>query len=220
MLELWRLLADRVFVADSTGDLFNPYARVDPELDQPGADRIRQENLKRYVESYPSAPPVLVVGEAPGPRGCRFSGVPFTNEAQLLSGALPFSGKQSSNRPEPYSAYSSNFLWPEMLPYFPRFLLWNAVPLHPHMPGRPLSIRTPRRREVKEWSTLLRQMVDILDPRLVVALGRKAEVALGMVGVDCVYLRHPSQGGLKEFREGVHRLLRQSESSTGRHPSE
>lgn len=205
--ELWRLLEDRVFPVPSTEILFNPYSTVDPDLDRPGADTIRRSNLLAYLGSFDRVPPVLIVGEAPGPRGCRFSGVPFTNEAQLLSGTHPFSGRQSSNRPAPYGAYSSNALWDALGRYYPRFLLWNSVPFHPHRPGEALSIRTPRGTEVREWSGLLGEMVGLLQPELIVALGRKAQEAMRQVGVGCIYLRHPSMGGLRAFRDGVVKLL-------------
>jgi uracil-DNA glycosylase len=99
-----------------------------------------------------------------------------------------------------------------LLPYHPRFLLWNAVPLHPHRPERKLSIRTPRASEIAAVSPLLGEMYRLIEPERVVALGRKAEIALGQAGVPCTYVRHPSQRGLPRFREGMEQILREMEA--------
>src|SRR4051812_35512122 len=97
--EIWNTLQRHLFPISSclAARLFNPYHTVEPGLDRPAADSIRRENLKRYVECFVRPPRYLLVGEAPGWRGCRFSGVPFTSEAQLVEGTLPFAGRQSSN---------------------------------------------------------------------------------------------------------------------------
>jgi hypothetical protein len=42
--------------------------------------------------------------------------------------------------------------------------------------------------------------VKIIDPKRIVAIGRKAKVALKYIGVPGVcYVRHPSRGGSKQF---------------------
>src|SRR5690606_10917057 len=111
------------------------------------APAIRRDNLRSYLAAYESMPDILLVCEAPGPWGCRFSGVPITSESQLLDPAFPVHGRKSSTAAEPYSEYSANIHWRVLAPYFPRFLTWNTVPLHPHRED-PLSIRTPTNREI------------------------------------------------------------------------
>ena len=44
--------------------------------------RLRRQRLRDYLESRIDAP-LLLVGEAPGYRGARVSGLPFTSERQL-----------------------------------------------------------------------------------------------------------------------------------------
>jgi hypothetical protein len=81
------------------------------------------------------------------------------------------------------------------------------VPLHPHDPDEPLSIRTPRRTEVREWQSLLTGLLDTLDPDRIVGVGRKAERALDEAGADPTYVRHPSQGGAKKFEAGMTEIV-------------
>ena len=213
----WRTRLTDLYRADLydgvAGDrMFNPYrdtdahdsARLGAEADAPAQ---RRANLEAAMEAVGERPEVLVVAEAPGPWGCRFSGVPFTNERQLLDPAFPVTGVPTSERfaatGEPINEYSGTIYWDTMLPHWGRFWTWNAVPLHPHKAGEPLTIRTPGVREVRRWHGVLARTVEILQPRAVVAVGRKAEGALEAVGAEPVYIRHPSQGGATLFRDGM-----------------
>ncbi|MEM1117805.1 MAG: uracil-DNA glycosylase [Bacteroidota bacterium] len=204
---LWRLFEADLFDAPSTDRLFNPYRDAHPAHDGPEAAALRRANLRAALDATPGRPEMLVVAEAPGPWGCRFSGVPFTNERQLLDPAFPLGGTPTSAQfaasGEPVTEYSGSIYWAAMLPHWGRFWTWNTVPLHPHRPGEPLTIRTPGVREARAWHGLLRGVVDALDPEAVVAVGRKAEAALAAVGAEAVYVRHPSQGGATAFREGI-----------------
>ena len=157
-------------------------------------------------------PRFLIAGEAPGPWGARFSGVPFTSERQLASGMLPFGGRKTSLHEPPYSENSGTVVWGALLPLYPDFFLWNALPLHPHRRGEPLSIRTPRAGELRSFSPLLGEALDILFPSgpvpgQVIALGRKAEYALKLIGAPCLYVRHPAQSGAARFRAEIGRIL-------------
>ncbi len=205
LLDLYRR---DLFDAEAGDRLFNPYRDTDAH-DAPGAPATRRANVGAALDAVArhGTPEVLVVAEAPGPWGCRFSGVPFTNERQLLDPAFPVDGAPSSARfagsGEPMREMSGGIYWGAMLPHWGRFWTWNAVPLHPHKAGEPLTIRTPGVREVRRWHGLLAETVEVLAPAAVVAVGRKAEGALQAVGADPVYVRHPSQGGATLFREGI-----------------
>lgn len=199
----WSLFEEHVFSIPSDERSFNPYRDVHSDLDRPEADAIRRANLRRYLDAYETAPPVLLLAEAPGPWGCRFSGVPITSEAQLVDSDFPLSGTPSSRDDEPKTEYSAGIYWRAMAPYFPHFFTWNSVPYHPHKPGEPLTIRTPGRREVRSCAAAVKGLVALLQPRLVLAVGRKAEFSLQELGVACTYVRHPSQGGATKFAVGV-----------------
>ncbi len=196
-----------MFNVPSTETIFNQYNDANLEYDRNDAADIRRENLRQYVKSQKWESTRLIVAEAPGPWGCRFSGVPFTSEAQLLDGKLPFIGQQSSNSKIPHSARGAEEFWKVMLPLHKEnwnFFVWNCVPLHPHMRGKALSpIRTPATSELKRYSGTLLQLVSIISPSSIVALGKKAEKALNMVKIKAEYVRHPSRGGQKDFENGI-----------------
>ena len=203
----WSFLEDVVFPLPSleTGKypLFNLYRDLDPQLDLPDAPAIRRANLRSYLESLPGLPPLLLVGEAPGWHGCRFSGVPFTSEAQLTGAKLPFSGQISSQVDKPNAESSATVFWKVMQPYHPHFFVWSSLPFHPHKPDQPLSNRTPTRQELRSFLPVLTGVVRLFSPKLVLAIGRQAEQALEWLDIPALSVRHPSHGGAALFESGV-----------------
>lgn len=209
------VLEKEVFTVSSTEVLFNPYKDVDSQLDKPNAAEIRRENLKAYVQncfSNNSETTFLIIGEAPGPRGCRFSGIPFTNEAQLLEGHLYFTGQQSSKREEPYCAPASKIFWRVMFPYLVQgksFFMWNCVPFHPHKKDKPLSVRNPTAKEILDCSMGLLELIEAIHSSHIIAIGRKAEQAISLIKVKSTIhpVRHPSRGGATLFEKQIKAVL-------------
>jgi hypothetical protein len=151
------------------GDTFNFYR------DGPGAN-LRRRRLLDYLRSREGAP-VLLVGEAPGYRGARVSGIPFTSERQL-----------SGRGPAEATATIVHRVLTE-LGLEESILLWNVVPTHP---GTETSNRRPSRAEVEAGLPFARRLA---RDRRVIAVGRLAESAAG-----APYVRHPSHGGATAFR--------------------
>ena len=79
---------------------------------------MRRERLAAYLEARSDAS-ILLVGEAPGYRGARVSGIPFTSERQL-TGVGPA---------EATATIVQRVL--AELGLAERVLLWNVVPTHP-----------------------------------------------------------------------------------------
>src|SRR5437879_5237580 len=106
----------------------NPYATADEVggLDRPGAAALRSANLLDYLGSR-RQPGLLLVGEAPGYRGCRFSGIPFTSERSLP--ADRWSSLQPHGWLEPSATVVHRAL--ARLDIEAETLLWNAMPWRP-----------------------------------------------------------------------------------------
>ena len=200
---LWRFYKDAVFTSPSTDVLFNPYRDEVHALDVAGGARIRQRNLQNYLRSFPGKPRILIVGEAPGPKGARFTGVPFTSERLYAQHALPFSGRKSSANVAPHAERTATIFWNIMASRFPKFLIWNTLPWHPHHSGEPLSIRAPKLSEVCAQLELMEEVLRIMDPEQILAVGRIAQSALTRLNQKFVPIRHPSHGGAAEFAEGI-----------------
>lgn len=203
---IWEWLEREVFSLPGTPagpkPCFNPYLGVDPTVDRPDADRIRRENLRGYLESFTHWPEYLVIGEAPGWRGCRFSGVPFTSEVQL-SGELPFCAAPSCLGDRPHAEAAATIFWQVMKGYHPRFMVWNCLSLHPHRIGQPLSNRTPTADEIRSAAEALSGLIALLQPCRVIAVGKSAQTALKHLGLAGAAVRHPGHGGSKAFAAGM-----------------
>jgi len=183
------------------GASFAMLAHDDPALDRPGGAALRQANLAHYLVERTRMRPVLLVGEAMGYAGGRFSGIAFTAERTLLAWGAPYAA--TSLRPEGYAEQSGTIVHGLLasLACEHRVLLWNVVPAHPHPPGQALRNRTPAAAEIGAGAEVLREILRLVDPVAVVPVGRSAERALGLIGGDHDEpVRHPANGGATAFR--------------------
>ena len=208
---LWNFLEQTVFALPGSAvenrPAFNFYRQAGPGSDRPNAAFVRQTNLHNYLDSFPGPPKVILLGEAPGWRGCRFSGVPFTSEDLLVNGSLPFTGQPSSASPACHKEASATVVWQTMQPYFPHFFTWNCIPLHLHQPGKPLSNRSPSRHEIAQYLEVTREVIQLLAPERIIAVGRSAAAALHWMDIAHAAVRHPSHGGATLFRNGIRQLM-------------
>ena len=183
------------------GPVFNQYASyVSGEVAR--ANAVRRANLSLYLSQIAAAgPTLLLVGEAPGYRGCRLTGVPFTSEAVLLDESIqpfgrPAGYEKASELPGATKEATATMVWSALDGVWPRPLLWNAFPFHAHRPGRPLSNRRPLAGELRLGARLLAELMDLVRVEVVAAVGKSAAAALTYAGVSEYHpLRHPSHGG-------------------------
>ncbi len=187
---------------------FNQYRDVDALLDLPDGAGIRRRNLALYLETFAGAHHLLV-GEAAGYAGCRFSGIPFTSEEQLVGQQpLPWTAglpvARSSAAEFPWRERSAATVW-SALGARRDCVLWNAFPWHP-CGDHPLSNRTPGS-ELLAGLEALRLMLALFPAAQVCAVGRTAQRALYVLGIEAPYIRHPSHGGQAAFTAGVRTLF-------------
>ena len=206
---VWDIVSEEIFSLSSTPGLFNPYNDQTEAFDRPGAINTRRENFRAYLSCYEHMPRIFLLAEAPGPWGCRFSGVPLVSEALLEDPAFPIHGAATSLADKPHGEYTANIYWRVLGPYFPQFFTWNSVPFHPYKEGKPMSIRNPGNKEVLVYTETLRKILDVIQPEKVLAIGRKAEYAYRKIDINCTYIRHPSQGGAKKFETGINEVIRE-----------
>jgi uracil-DNA glycosylase len=207
---VWEWLETEIFTlpsVDGARPLFNFYRDEHPAMDRAGAAEMRRLNLQRWLAGFEAPPQMLAVGEAPGWRGCRFTGTPFISEALLAGAAAPYSGECTSRLAKPVSEATATLFWRAFAPECGGVFTWNCVPLHPHRPGNPLSNRTPTPAEIRAYLPRLAGLVERLEPRVVLAVGRCAQAALREAGIPAHPVRHPSHGGAKEFARDVSRAL-------------
>lgn len=190
--------------------VMNPYREAFPDLDGPAAARGRRENLEAYLERV-GVPRLVLLGEALGFRGGRFSGIAFTSERQLAgpdgtgSRRLPWGGppfRATSRNPALWLEPSGSVVWDALGREARGSLVWNTFPWHPYGARGPLSNRTPERSLVAaNLHVLERLLAEIGTTAQLLAVGRTAQAALALLGVEAPALRHPAHGGAGVFRE-------------------
>jgi len=184
------------------GATVNQFRDAGPD-DLLGAAAVRLANLRQYLDERSGAD-VVAVGEAAGYQGMRWSGIAFTSEYDLLRWGAPY--RRSSRRARPWKEPSGTIVHGVLDEFGAerRVILWNTVPTHPHLPGKPLSNRRPSHEEIIAGSGFVERLIDLTQPRLLVGVGRIAAAALGE---RAVYVRHPAQSGATAFRLGMRALL-------------
>lgn len=179
---------------------------------------LRRHNLELYLTAMlERRPRVLLVGEAPGYRGMRITGVPFTNRAIVArdTGSFGLFGAENgyvvpNDLPGASAEPTATVMWDVLagLDFLP--LLWSAYPLHPHRPHEPLTNRTPSAADIVVGGPFWQRLRDIFGIQHVIAVGNIAFRSLTAVanGAAITRVRHPSHGGKVEFEAGLRDFLR------------
>ncbi len=173
---------------------------VDPDAealyDDSADGHLRRENLTRYLEAVGPHTDTLLVAEAPGWRGMTNTGIPFTSMRELgpdfLVPPQPTAPWEASSR----VVHAALTGWRGPLP-----VAWAIFPHHPFVGTDRLTNRTPRPAEVRSGAPVTLALLEVLGATRVIAVGRKAQGALALAGIDAVAVRHPAQGGATQFTE-------------------
>lgn len=185
--------------------LVNPYRVHDPRFDVEEGWRLRRENLLAHWDAI--AADVVLIGEALGYRGGRFTGIPFSSERLLLDGTIPSAGHATSRR-GPFGEATATIVRRSLTGLGVEALGWNALPFHPHRPGEAMSNRTPTPVELRRHAPLLRGFLDAAPDVPVVAVGSAAARSLTRLGIAHHAVVHPARGRAKAFQDGLRRVLR------------
>ncbi|MBO9653370.1 uracil-DNA glycosylase [Ochrobactrum sp. AP1BH01-1] len=197
-------LADMSFT-----DAFNPYSESCDDFDHDDAPAIRRQNLKLVLDAaIERKVDSIWIARDLGYRGGRRTGLALTDEAHLtdhsvLYGDLPL---VRATKGPALAERTASVIWQTLNRIQRPVFLWNVFPLHPHEHGDPQSNRCHTRSERNACRPLLSWLLDVLDPRVVVAVGRDAQVALSDLGIDAMQVRHPSYGGQSDFISGIEGL--------------
>ena len=179
----------------------------------------RVENMAAYIEARSQSARVLLLGEAPSHRGCRFTGISFCSEVELahkreLVAHRPLEMTSEASRAQPMRERSAAIIWDELERggCAREVVLWNAFPWHPYRTAAPRegeglsgpgSNRKPKLVEVEQGRAAFDALLACFThPLEIYAVGKVAEEALGRWnGARCAgYIRHPSMGGESRFR--------------------
>lgn len=145
---------------------------------------------------------IMLIGEAPGYRGCALTGIPFTDEVQLK-----YSGNNYAigtwlrpNETGNTSERSASAMWSALRRYHITPLMWNVFPFHPYKADKMTSNRPPTQIELCEGIKYVNALISIfaIKESQIFTIGKKAKVALGLTD-DNHCIRHPANDYKKEF---------------------
>ncbi len=212
----------------ATSDTFNPWASFDPIFDfGEEAPHIRLAQLGEYLRCRVDRAKYLLVAEAVGYQGGKFSGVPMTSERMLLGhhsdinvlDILPvLKARRTSNKltapsktveEHGFAEPTATIVWgliSELDLRPSEVVLWNIFPFHPFQETKgALSNRPPRRDELALGKQYLDRLLALCPREVqVIGVGEKAAQALGE---GCLKVRHPANGGARMFREQMSKLV-------------
>ncbi len=152
----------------------------------------------------------LLVGEAPGYKGCTQCGVPFTSQRVINERTHPFLVKLRSlvtvngNATE----ITATKVWNQLEGKSSVPAFWNTFPFHPYQPGDPTRNRMPSREETAIGITYLDEVIQILKPHTIVAVGSISATLLQNRYPSTKFrtFSHPSMRGYPGFVSGFSAL--------------
>jgi len=183
-------------------NVFNPYVHNCKTHDHKQSCQIREANLHVYLHQILKLKPeIMWVGRDLGYRGGRRTGIPLTDEMHLslLNQTLGTTKIVKATSTEPIKEMTAKAIW-KLAAHFslPPFL-WNVFPFHPYVQDNDMTNRSHSKIEFQTSQKILEEVIDIFEFKHYFALGRDAYSVLDDMGLDPVYVRHPSHGGQREF---------------------
>src|SRR5665213_4114273 len=176
-------------------NVFNPYADRCQVHDLDDAPERRAKSLLGMLNAAASMEiDALWIGRDLGHRGGRRTGLALTDDVHLTIHATRWNvSVERATTGSPVAERTAAVIW-SMLTRVPApVFLWNVFPLHPHEPDDPFTNRSHSSSERAAGEEILAQLLTMLRPRRLVAIGNDAaKTASRLAGMaEVVQVRHP-----------------------------
>ena len=196
---------------------FNPYSDRCTAHDLDDAPPSRSQTLQAMLEAATERDiDSLWIGRDLGYRGGRRTGLAFTDDVHVQAHAARW--ELSVKRPtkgEEIAEQTAAVTWRVLSQINVSVFLWNVFPLHPHEPGNPFSNRSHNARERRAGEEFLSELILLLKPCRLIAIGNDAARAARRLGnlQGVIQVRHPSYGGQTQFLTQISELYDPSGNS-------
>lgn len=187
----------------SFDNVFNPYSDQCPVYDLSDAPLLRSGALLAMLRAATTTEIDAVwIGRDLGHRGGRRTGLALTDDVHLRTHATRWNiAVERATIGSMVAERTAAVIWSMLGLVSATVFLWNVFPLHPHEPDEPFSNRAHSRHERMIGEEIMAELILMLRPRRVVAIGNDAGQAAARLarGADALRVRHPSYGGQREF---------------------
>ena len=191
-------------------NVFNPYSGRCAVHDRADAPRRRSDTLSRMLEAALATEIDAVwIGRDLGYRGGRRTGLALTDDVHLATHAERWGiSVERPTKGEVITERTAAIIWRMLASVHTPVFLWNVFPFHPHESGAPFSNRGHNSQERIAGEEILFQLITLLKPRRLVAIGKDAAISARRLANNrkVVQVRHPSYGGQKKFLEQMTEL--------------
>jgi hypothetical protein len=198
----------------SFDNVFNPYSDRCEEYDTEDAPEKRSRALLALLTAAADVElDSLWIGRDLGYRGGRRTGLALTDDLHVADHAARWGVSIERATSGPMMAErTAAVIWKVIAQIGNPIFLWNVFPFHPYRPGQPFTNRSHTSKERKAGEELLFELISMLRPRRLIAIGNDAAdiTARLLGGRHLTHVRHPSYGGQRAFLTQIESLYARS----------
>ncbi len=184
-------------------NVFNPYADRCVVHDLDDAPSRRATALLSLLEAAAATKvDALWIGRDLGHRGGRRTGLALTDDVHVSTHGIRWNVSiERVTTGSMVAERTAAIIWSMLALVSTTVFLWNVFPLHPHERDDPFTNRSHSPRERAIGEALLAELIAMLKPRLLVAIGNNAAKTADRLATikGVVRVRHPSYGGQSDF---------------------